>query len=374
MDFLEAELRYQEWKKMHRGGQIDDDTFEARVDALSIAGPDGCPWHIGINTGLWYRLEGDDWIEDNPHHRYAQAAASLEPPPPPRESPAPGAPTQNVKARPKGKVSSLTIVLVILGALICLGSLAIAVLYSGLMPVLLATATPKTADLAPFPTPPAETAAPAVPLSTVEFDPPRPEPSKAAQSPTRTVFYEDDFSDESSGWQDIRVGENFDTLYFEGGYLIVVTTKGYNAQADPGVDFPGAVQVEVDAVQKTGSPYDEYGLLCHYTKNSDGTGSYYYLAIAGDGLGVIYKVDHDRKTLLLTEPPADRSDIIHPAKQVNRLRADCLDGGSLLLVVNGVEIASADDNSFTGGGAGLRADSEAGETEIRFDNFTVFQP
>lgn len=374
MDFFNAELRYLEWKKQYEGGQIDADTFEEWVNTIYVRGPDSTAWHIGINTGLWYRQEGLAWVEDNPHKKYAQPAVSAEPPPPPppRETNQPPAAPLPSSARPGRKSSTLTIVLIALGGFICLGFLVVGVFFASLLPEILATPTPQTAVInPPFPPSPVATEAPAPPTPP-QTETPQQQPSGAAPNPARAVVFEDDFSDEGSGWQDIRVGENFDTLYFEGGYLIVVTTKGYTAQADPAREFSGPVSVEVDAVQNTGSPQDEFGLMCHYSKNSDGTGSYYYFAIASDGLGVIYRVDHGQKSLLLTEPPGDRSDVILPARQVNRLQADCLDGGRLSLSVNGAELVSASDSTFTGGGAGLRADSEAGETEIRFDNFVVF--
>ena len=46
----------------------------------------------------------------------------------------------------------------------------------------------------------------------------------------------------------------------------------------------------------------------------------------------------------------------------------------LSLYVNGELLAEAADSSFSGGDVGLRADSETGNTEIRFDNFIVFKP
>lgn len=186
------------------------------------------------------------------------------------------------------------------------------------------------------------------------------------------IQFQDDFSDPGSGWDDVRTGEDANTYYFEDEYVFLIYLADFYAWANPYKNFTGDVQVEVDARKISGSRYDEFGVLCRYVENSDSTSSYYYFAIAADGLGVIYKVDHDQQSLVISDPPQNRSDVIHPDNQVNRIRADCI-GDRLTLYVNGEILTDAIDPSFGSGDVGLRADSESGETEIRFDNFVVYK-
>jgi len=58
----------------------------------------------------------------------------------------------------------------------------------------------------------------------------------------------------------------------------------------------------------------------------------------------------------------------------NRLRADCI-GDTLTLYVNGKLAASAIDSSYTGGDVGFIVGTfDIPNTEIAFDNLTVYSP
>jgi hypothetical protein len=213
--------------------------------------------------------------------------------------------------------------------------------------------------------------APSIPSVTPAISSPVPPVLGTAASPGQILF-QDDFSNPDSGWDDIRVRDDFNTYYFEDAYLFVILKAATSAEANPHLNFPGDVQVEVDARKTSGSQNDEYGLLCRYVENSDGTSSYYYFAITIYGAGLVYKVDHD-EAILINSPQQRMSGIVLPGDQVNRIRADCV-GNKLTLYVNGQFLNSAIDTSFDSGNVGLRGGSETGETEIRFDNFIVYKP
>lgn len=371
MDFQETNRLYIHLKQQFDQGQITAAEFEKQVNDIRVTGPGGELWQIGVKSGRWYRFNGQAWVEDNPFPPEVGTVvqpSDLEPPPPPREPPG------NIPIPPpqKKKLSTLVLILIGLAGLACVGLVVGGIVIMGNLP-------------GPVPTLPAETAVTIINTAV----PPTPSPYPAAL-PTETtpelateqanpgeggygIPFQDGFDDPASGWNDIRVGENFNTLYFENAYLIVVTTKKFSAWSNPGLNLTKSIQVEVDAKKTSGSTYDEYGLLCRYKENNDGTHNAYYFAISNEGLGLIYKIDHDEKTLLLTDPPEKRSDIILPGDQINRLRADCI-GDTLTLYINDQKLVSVNDSSFQGGDVGLRADSEDGETEIHFDNFIVYEP
>ncbi|MHC1781831.1 MAG: hypothetical protein AB9891_03525 [Anaerolineaceae bacterium] len=375
MDFVEADRKYREWKRLFDLGQMEGAEFEKRVNELRLTGPDGSLWQMGVKSGLWYHFNGQAWVEDNPFPPELGTvvqASDLEPPPPPREPPGniripPGRP-----APQKKKLSSLVLVLIGLAGLACVSLVVGGIVIMGNLPGPVPTPLAETAiTVKNSPEPPASSPYTAAPPSetTPELTTEQANPGQGGYG----IPFQDRFDDPASGWDDIRVGENFNTLYFEDAYLIVVTTNHYSAWANPGLDLATNIQVEVDARKTSGSTYDEYGLLCRYQENSDDTINAYYFAISNDGLGLIYKIDHDEKTLLLSDPPEKRSDVILPGDQINRIRADCLDG-TLALYVNDQKLVSVQDSSFLSGDVGLRADSEEGETEIRFDNFIVYEP
>ncbi len=273
----------------------------------------------------------------------------------------PGKATQRVGQRGENHWARVLLIALVSGTC-CLVIAAGGLLIWRSNPLPVPPALPVNSQLAPSLTP-----AVALATSTQAFS------ATPSGSPSAAVLFQDDFSDPNSGWDDVRADEEANTYYFEDNYVVLINPAGFYTWANPYLNFTGDVQVEVDARQMTGSEYDEFGLLCRYAKNGDGTYSYYYFVIATDGLGVIYKVDHNEKSLIITDPPANRSDVIHSGDQVNHMRADCT-GERLILYVNGELLVDAVDSAFGSGDVGLRADSESGGTEIRFDNFIVFKP
>jgi len=360
MNFQDAIQKYKQARQKYERGEILAERFEEIVNGLQLTDASGQIWHIGVKTGKWYRFDGQNWVEDVPREIERSSPAgrrkvTVTPPPPPDEpEPQPTLRTQKPLRKRRWLIGLL--IAGILG-LCCLIVAVGAMMTGGFELVLFSSPT----------TAPSTGSGPTAVPSTVAAEPTT--QAGPGFSPD-LIQFQDDFSDPNSGWDDIRVGE-ITTYYFEDSYFFLMYPAGYYAWANPNRNFPGDVQVEVDARKTSGSKYDEFGLLCRYGENSDGTSSYYYFAIAINGLGVIYKIDHDEKSLIVTDP--DRSDVILPGDQVNRIRADCI-GDSLTLYVNGERLIDAVDPAFGSGDVGLRADSETGETEIYFDNFIVFKP
>jgi hypothetical protein len=68
------------------------------------------------------------------------------------------------------------------------------------------------------------------------------------------------------------------------------------------------------------------------------------------------------------------SDVVRQGNATNHIRAIC-DGSSLVLLVNGQRLATAEDSTFASGDIALTATSYEDElTEVRFDNLVVQQP
>jgi hypothetical protein len=367
MDFKETWRVYTELKEQFDQGHLSADEFEKRVNEMTVTDARENIWQIGVSSGKWYRYDGQNWVEDVPQEFERSST-----PAPAQVTSAPPASPIGMKSEPvyrnqnRPRKNPWLIGFLIAGIFgLCFLVVGIGgwLVWSNNLLSLVPATIPSSV---PLPNPSATNVVPS---------PAVPEPTTFAEPgfPPNLVQFQDDFSNPDSGWDDVRADENVNTYYFEDSYVLLINTANYYGWANPYMNFPGDVQVEVDARKISGSQFDEFGLLCRYVENSDDTTSYYYFAIAIDGLGVIYKVDHDEKSLIIADPPKNRSDVIRSADQVNRIRGDCI-GNTLTLYVNDEPLVSAVDPSLGNGDVGLRADSETGDTEIRFDNFIVYNP
>jgi hypothetical protein len=181
--------------------------------------------------------------------------------------------------------------------------------------------------------------------------------------PAGTVLFEDDFTDETSGWN--RGGG---TDYADGVYQIIVAESQTKVWANPGLRFTDVI-VEVDATTLAGPEDNDLGVQCRVRDNEN----FYFFLISADGFQVIGRV-------LKGEPTFLSADVMQPAEAIvqgyatNHLRAACV-GQELTLSVNGSLVAQAADDSFADGDVGLTAGSYVeGGVEVLFDNFKASQP
>ena len=202
-----------------------------------------------------------------------------------------------------------------------------------------------------------------------------PKTSDSTEVPVN-ILYQDDFSDTSTGWPSITDADGI-TDYNDGVYRIRVDTigsegNGMDTWAHPGQDFEGDVRVEVDATKIGGPESNDMGVLCRYTKNEDGTFSFYYFLISSDGFMGIAKMKDSHSTMISGENMEESNAVKKTG--TNHIRADCI-GKKLTLFVNGEQIATATDADFTGGDIGLIAGTfEEPGVDIQFDNFMVTKP
>ncbi len=181
------------------------------------------------------------------------------------------------------------------------------------------------------------------------------------------VLFQDDFSDSSSGWDQVSVAEGI-TDYENGHYRIFINTEDTDIWANPGLNFTDVV-VEVDA-QKVGGPDDNnFGIICRYQD----LGNFYFFIISSDGFYGIGKYDNSEWTMLNADQMYPTEDV-NQGNASNHIRADCV-GTHLVLYANNVKLAEIEDTSFSSGDVGLLAGTlaEVG-VDIQFDNLVVKKP
>lgn len=189
--------------------------------------------------------------------------------------------------------------------------------------------------------------------------------SKAAYEESNVLFY-DEFSSAFSGW-DNDSGDDGETIYITGGYLIWVKQPNMDLWANPGLDL-GDVSIEVDAARVDGPEDNTYGLICRY----QGTDNYYFGIVDSSGYYAVGKRTEGKNTLLSGEQllPTDK---VTGGTTVNHLRFDC-GGSSLSLYANGYLLSRVEDEDFIHGDVGVIAGTlEEPGTAITFDNFAVFK-
>jgi len=192
-------------------------------------------------------------------------------------------------------------------------------------------------------------------------------PASVGTPPAADVLFEDDFSDQNSGWE-VGDFESGSVGYKGGRYFVTSLGNADTMWGVAGRSF-GDVAIEVEATQVSAPDNynNDYGVLCR----EQGDGSGYYMLVSGDGYyGIAKGQDGDFEWLVeFTESGA-----IHQGNATNRIRAVC-DGSTLALFVNGQRLATAEDGSFSEGDIGLTATSyESAPTEVHFDNLVVREP
>jgi hypothetical protein len=187
----------------------------------------------------------------------------------------------------------------------------------------------------------------------------------------RTILFKDDFSDPKSGWDRVQEVDKV-TDYVNGGYRIYVNDTQTDNWSNPGKYYKGDVSVEVDAAKLPGTDDNDFGLICRYSYVNNNHNFYYFL-ISSDGFAGIGRMkDGDRQ--LISADEMQPAGVIKQGASSNHIRADCI-SNSLTLYVNGVQVASINDISFSEGDVGLMAGAyEVSGVDILFDNFVVYNP
>jgi len=184
---------------------------------------------------------------------------------------------------------------------------------------------------------------------------------------TGAVLFQDDFSDPSSGWNQVST-DTGSTEYDDGVYRILVNESNTDIWSKPGQSFEDAV-IEVEAFKVGGVRDNRFGVICRAASED----TFYTFIISSDGYYGIGKVKGEFYELIGTDALLP-SEVIEKGSAINRIRAECI-GDRLSLYVNGIRIGEVNDSELVSGDVGLIAGTynEPG-TDIRFDNFIVRQP
>ncbi len=191
----------------------------------------------------------------------------------------------------------------------------------------------------------------------------------STQSSSGNVLLTDDFS--SAQWgtgtdSDSSVEYANETLQF------IVFTKNYFVWSTPNAKDYQNVHLEVTVLNNGTDSTTGFGLMCHQQTSSKS--SFYYLAMTPAGEYAIAKATAEQSDVFLTNNDQwASSDLIAKDAASYRVGADCASNGTLTLYVDGQQIASISDVSYTNGGVAVFAWSgeEATKTDVSFDDFLM---
>ncbi len=179
-------------------------------------------------------------------------------------------------------------------------------------------------------------------------------------------LYKDDFSGSGSGWSTFT-SDNGSVEYGNGDYVMKVFTDAWFVWGNPDETALSNVHIEVTVNNTGGTADTSFGIMCNYASDTQ----HYYMGIDSQGFYAIAKVDGSDDVFLTNNDDWGQSEAIAKNAPSYRLGADCANG-TLTLYVDGQQIDSASDSSFTAGDVGLFAWTEDEiNAEIHFDDLVV---
>jgi hypothetical protein len=179
----------------------------------------------------------------------------------------------------------------------------------------------------------------------------------------------DNFSNSNSGW---GLGTDADSSveYSSGGLRVQVFTNNYYVWSTPNDNEYENIRIEVTVVNNNTHPTTAFGIMCNQQAVSD---SFYYFAVTPAGEYAIAKASLVATDVFLTNNDKwGLSDAISQNASSYRVGAEC-GSGVLTLYVDGQQIASVNDSSYTAGGVGLFVWSgeDVSSADVSFDDFVV---
>lgn len=181
------------------------------------------------------------------------------------------------------------------------------------------------------------------------------------------VLFQDDFSDSSSGWDQV-VSDQGVTDYQDGYYRITINTPNTDIWSNPGLSLSDVV-IETDTRKISGPDDNDYGVICRYIDLEN----FYFFIISSDGYFGIGRVLNGDQ-MLLGDNTMSPNDAINMGNAENHIQASCI-GNTLSLTINNQLVGSVRDSNLDAGDAGLIAGTfEIPGTDIAFDNFVIREP
>lgn len=182
------------------------------------------------------------------------------------------------------------------------------------------------------------------------------------------VILSDDFSSDTWG-----TGTDADSSveYANNALQVLVFKTNYFVWSTPNDEDYSNVHVEVTALNNSTDSTTAFGVIC----NMQVTNVSYYFAITPAGQYAIGKSAVAADDVFLTNNDTwAYSDAIPVNQSSYRVGADCASNGTLTLYVNGTQVASAVDTTYTSGNVALfvwSGEEEASGANVSFDDFQM---
>lgn len=182
------------------------------------------------------------------------------------------------------------------------------------------------------------------------------------------VLLQDDFSDDNSGWG-TGTDSQSSVEYVNGGLQMTSFKDNFFTWSNPDTNDYQDVHMEVTVENNSGGIRTGFGILCDQQVVGS---SYYYFVVTSDGQYAIAEASLTKDDVFLTNNDdwADSS-LIPQNADTYRIGADC-GNGALTLYVNGNQIDSVTDDTYTKGNVGVFL--WAGDTisgGVTYDDFVM---
>jgi len=307
----------------------------------------------------------------------AQQATVLEPfqmppAPPPSSGSLPVIPPGPPVQRRGGLVSRLALGAVLLVVVCVVGAGAIALGSAALSAARGATPTTAGAATATQGAAEATATADAGPSATPRFSlgatvrPSDTEPP-VTDTPTLTpgprLILEDDFSDDSTGWE-VGSDSTYSQGYGDGAYVIEILREGYYVWGIAGRS--GIRDVRLLATARSVRGNGTFGVVCHH----ENSGAFYMLGVDAAGYYAIIRVDGQTQTYLTdSQNRWLKSSAVPVGADEYEIEAVCTSDGALTLSVGGLPVVTVQDDTYVSGDIGLFAYAvDQVPVEVRFDD------
>jgi hypothetical protein len=189
----------------------------------------------------------------------------------------------------------------------------------------------------------------------------------ATTTPSPKVILSDDFSSQKWG---TKTDADSSIEYANNALQMIVYTKRWFVWSTPNSENYQNVHIEVTVTNNDTDSTTAFGIICDKQPSVD---SFYYLAITPAGEYAIAKaVDGQSDVFLTNNDKWGSSDAIAQNASSYRLGADC-GNGTLTLYVDGKQVASVSDTTYTSGSAALMTWSgdSPNSTNVSFDDFVI---